>query len=161
MKNRICIYPIALKCFFFFATCVYLEFIWSANRSHYAVHFVATWDCSWVRLATQWKYLPASSTCGYLRLLVSPELRVVLIYFVDFLRFQQHQSLAQSVKGSRYYQTIPPVQVECPLLDGDPTSIPIIFEDKYYFSEPKEPGICKPLCFGDFMPNFCNSRQTC
>ena len=56
------------------------------------------------------------------------------------------------MKGSRYYQTIPPVQVECPLLDGDPTSIPIIFEDKYSFSEPREPGTYKPLCFGDSEP---------
>lgn len=54
-------------------------------------------------------------------------------------QFQQHQSLAQSVKGSRYYQSIPPVQVECPLLDGDTTSIPIIFEDKYSFILPTEP----------------------
>lgn len=137
MKNRICIYPIALKCFSF------------CDLRVLGVHLVS-----------QQKSL-CSSTCGYLGLLASPELRVVLIYFLDFLRFQQHQSLAQSVKGSRYYQTIPPVQVECPLLDGDPTSIPIIFEDKYYFSEPTEPGTCKPLCFGDFMPNFCNSRQTC
>lgn len=53
--------------------------------------------------------------------------------------FQQHQSLAQSVKGSRYYQSIPPVQVECPLLDGDQTSVPIIFEDKYSFILPTEP----------------------
>lgn len=133
-----------------------------------------------VHLASQQKSL-CSSFCGYLGLLVSrfghpmevttqvqlvatwdylrnQSFRVVVIYFVDFLRFQQHQSLAQSVKGSRYYQTIPPVQVECPLLDGDPTSIPIIFEDKYYFSEPREPGTCKPLCFGDFMPKLCNSR---
>lgn len=88
-----------------------------------------------------------------MRLLASPfglECRVVLIHLWFSLRFQQHQSLAQSVKGSRYYQTIPPVQVECPLLDGDPTSIPIIFEDKYSFSEPREPGTYKPLCFGDF-----------
>lgn len=84
--------------------------------------------------------------------------RVVLIYFVDFCRFQQHQSLAQSVKGSRYYQSIPPVQVECPLLDGDPTSIPIIFEDKYSFSEPREPGTYKPLCSGDFVPKLGKSR---
>lgn len=88
-----------------------------------------------------------------MRLLASPfglECGVVLIHLWFSLRFQQHQSLAQSVKGSRYYQTIPPVQVECPLLDGDPTSIPIIFEDKYSFSEPREPGTYKPLCFGDF-----------
>lgn len=59
-------------------------------------------------------------------------------------RFQQHQSLAQSVKGSRYYQSIPPVQVECPLLDGDQTSVPIIFEDKYSFILPTEPGTQQP-----------------
>ena len=158
MKNRICIYPIAFKCFFFGQLVSTIESIWPANRS-----------------------LRCSSTCGYSGLLASSfghpmevstqvqlvaswdylrvqSFRVVVIYFVDFLRFQQHQSLAQSVKGSRYYQTIPPVQVECPLLDGDPSSIPIIFEDKYYFSEPREPGTYKPLCFGDFMPKFCNSR---
>ena len=133
MKNRICIYPIALKCFFGGQLACSIESIWPANRSLYAVQLVATWD--------------------YLRV---QSFGVVVIYFVDFLRFQQHQSLAQSVKGSRYYQTIPPVQVECPLLDGDPSSIPIIFEDKYYFSEPREPGTYKPLCFGDFMPKFCN-----
>ncbi|PFX27339.1 Protein FAM135A [Stylophora pistillata] len=55
--------------------------------------------------------------------------------------YQQQQSLAQSVKTSRYYQSIPPVQVECPLLDGDPSSIPIIFEDKFSFLEPREPDI--------------------
>lgn len=61
------------------------------------------------------------------------------------LRYQQQQSLAQSVKTSRYYQSIPPVQVECPLLDGDNSSTPIIFEDKFSFLEPREPGICASL----------------
>ncbi|XP_078360921.1 protein FAM135A-like isoform X2 [Oculina patagonica] len=65
--------------------------------------------------------------------------------------FQHHQSLAQSVKGSRYYQTIPPVQVECPLLDGDPTSIPIIFEDKYSFSEPREPDLPRDSELDDIL----------
>ena len=156
MKNRICIYPIALNYFFGGnlhvllspfgqPTEVSMQFnLWLLRTTRKSV-----WPPNGptqVQLVASWDHLRVQS------------FRVVVIYFVDFLRFQQHQSLAQSVKGSRYYQTIPPVQVECPLLDGDPTSIPIIFEDKYYFSEPREPGTCKPLCCGDFMPKFCKSR---
>ena len=122
------------KFFFFMTTCVYFQVK------------------LWVRLATQCKSLCKVSQ----RLLASPfglECRVILIHLWFSLRFQQHQSLAQSVKGSRYYQTIPPVQVECPLLDGDPTSIPIIFEDKYSFSEPREPGTYRPFCLEILNPN--------
>ena len=69
-------------------------------------------------------------------------------------RFQQHQSLAQSVKGSRYYQCIPPVQVECPLLDGDPTSVPIIFEDKYSSSLVSQSGTV-PFPFNKVIGYLC------
>ncbi|KAK3706342.1 hypothetical protein QZH41_006608 [Actinostola sp. cb2023] len=52
--------------------------------------------------------------------------------------FQLHQSLGQSIKNSRYYQAIPYIAVECPGLDGDNSSIPIIFEDKYRFCTPDQ-----------------------
>ncbi|EDO47513.1 predicted protein, partial [Nematostella vectensis] len=45
--------------------------------------------------------------------------------------FQFHQNLGQSIKSSRYYQSIPALVVESPLLDGDVTSTPIIFEEKF------------------------------
>lgn len=42
-----------------------------------------------------------------------------------------HEGLAQLVRTSRYFNGLPPLPIECPELDGDPTTMPIIFEDIY------------------------------
>ena len=39
--------------------------------------------------------------------------------------------MGQCVKSSRYLSLIPPVTVECAEVDGDSSSTPIFFEDRY------------------------------
>ena len=42
-----------------------------------------------------------------------------------------HEQVAQFVRASDYYNHLPPLQIECPELDGWPDVLPIIFEDVY------------------------------
>ena len=43
----------------------------------------------------------------------------------------QQSRMFSNIKGSLYYQLVPPINLECSILDGDCTTMPIIFEDKY------------------------------
>ncbi|XP_070194808.1 protein FAM135A-like [Littorina saxatilis] len=45
-----------------------------------------------------------------------------------------HNALAALVRNSAYFQQLQPLPVECADLDGDNTTLPIIFEDIYYDS---------------------------
>ena len=47
------------------------------------------------------------------------------------LSTSQQSKMASEVKSSLYYQLIPPVNLECVAMDGDRSTMPIIFEDKY------------------------------
>ena len=47
------------------------------------------------------------------------------------LTTSQYTSLANLVRGSSYYQMLSPLKVESVSIDGDPTSMPIIFEDRF------------------------------
>lgn len=47
------------------------------------------------------------------------------------LTTSQYTSIANLVRGSSYYQMLMPLNVECVSIDGDPTSMPIIFEDRF------------------------------
>ena len=61
---------------------------------------------------------------------------------------QKHASMGQCVKSSRYLSIIPPVTVECAEVDGDSSSIPIFFEDRYLSTK----GIISK--FTDFQEHF-------
>ena len=39
--------------------------------------------------------------------------------------------MGQCVKSSKYLSMIPPVTIECAEVDGDSSSTPIFFEDRY------------------------------
>ncbi len=52
-----------------------------------------------------------------------------------------HADLAAVVKASNYFQGLLPLQVECWDIDGDHTTLPIIFEDIY--CEPSVGKQCK------------------
>ena len=56
--------------------------------------------------------------------------------------------MGQCVKSSRYLSLIPPVTVECAEVDGDSSSTPIFFEDRYV-NDKGELGcifcVCMPL----------------
>ena len=47
------------------------------------------------------------------------------------LSTSQQTRMSNLVKNSLYYQLIPPVNLECVALDGDNSTLPIVFEDKY------------------------------
>lgn len=51
------------------------------------------------------------------------------------LTTSQYTSLANLVRGSSYYQMVTPLKVECVSIDGDPTTMPIIFEDRFLAGE--------------------------
>lgn len=45
--------------------------------------------------------------------------------------FQSYTTIAEMARKSKYITLIPPLPVHCNALDGDPNSIPIIFEDRF------------------------------
>ncbi|XP_063968597.1 protein FAM135A-like [Lytechinus pictus] len=42
-----------------------------------------------------------------------------------------YPSIVQTLRGSAYGSTLPPLSIECSELDGDANSVPIVFEDRY------------------------------
>ncbi|XP_060562214.1 protein FAM135B-like [Ruditapes philippinarum] len=46
--------------------------------------------------------------------------------------YHGHSDLAAMVRSSMYLQMLPPLDLECLELDGDQTSLPVIFEDIYF-----------------------------
>ncbi|XP_071485952.1 protein FAM135A-like [Diadema antillarum] len=51
-----------------------------------------------------------------------------------------YPSIVQTLRGSAYGSTLPPLAIECSELDGDANSVPVVFEDRYLAEVTKSPG---------------------
>ena len=76
--------------------------------------------------------------------------------------YHGHSDLAVLVRSSLYLQSLPALDVECLDLDGDYTTLPIIFEDIYYdqtyFHGKFAKYVIKLLYIYDTVMNFVNTR---
>ncbi|XP_064082168.1 protein FAM135A-like isoform X2 [Macrobrachium nipponense] len=45
--------------------------------------------------------------------------------------YQNYVVVSEAVRRSRYFNSLPPLAIECVEMDGDATTLPIIFEDQY------------------------------
>ena len=48
-----------------------------------------------------------------------------------FPRIQTHSQLSLDVRNSEYLTAMPPLPAECLDIDGDCSTLPVIFEDRY------------------------------
>ncbi|XP_053393884.1 protein FAM135B-like isoform X2 [Mercenaria mercenaria] len=67
--------------------------------------------------------------------------------------YHGHSDLAAMVRSSMYLQMLPPLDLECLDLDGDYTSLPVIFED-IYFDQASGLDDNKSSRAGSLSPNF-------
>ncbi|XP_075437916.1 protein FAM135B isoform X1 [Ascaphus truei] len=58
---------------------------------------------------------------------------------------QSHSNMSTEVRNSEYLTSMPPLPVECIDIDGDWTSLPIIFEDRYVESPRKDFHMDNPI----------------
>lgn len=49
----------------------------------------------------------------------------------DHNNYQHYRAISEAARRSRYLASLPPLPVHCSATDGDPVTLPVIFEDQY------------------------------
>ncbi|XP_050423396.1 protein FAM135A [Adelges cooleyi] len=72
----------------------------------------------------------------------------------DHNNYQHYRAVSEAARRSRYLASLPPLPVHCSATDGDPITLPVIFEDQY-----TKPGSISRRIDSDSFINVCDAQM--